>query len=52
LPGWFKSRDKNGDGQVLMSEYSRSWSSRMVREFEGYDKNGDGVVTPKEAAGK
>jgi hypothetical protein len=50
LPSWFKSRDKNGDGQVFMSEYSRSWSSRMVSEFRRYDTNDDGVVTAKEAA--
>lgn len=52
LPSWFKSRDKNGDGQVLMSEYSRSWSSRMVAEFSRYDTNDDGVITPKEVAKK
>jgi hypothetical protein len=28
LPSWFKSRDANGDGQVSMSEYSRSWNAR------------------------
>jgi hypothetical protein len=52
LPGWFKTRDKNSDGQVLMSEYSRSWSSRMVTEFRRYDLNDDGVVTAKEAERK
>jgi hypothetical protein len=49
LPSWFKSRDRNKDGQVSMSEYSRTWSERMVREFQRVDRNGDGVVTPKEA---
>jgi Ca2+-binding EF-hand superfamily protein len=52
LPSWFKTRDANGDGQVAMSEYSRSWSKRMVDEFGRYDLNGDGVVTAREAAGK
>jgi hypothetical protein len=52
LPSWFKSRDKNGDGQVLMSEYSRSWSSRLVAEFRRYDANDDGVITAKEVARK
>jgi hypothetical protein len=52
LPSWFKSQDKNGDGQVAMSEYSRSWSKSTVARFQGYDKDGDGVVTAKEAAGK
>jgi hypothetical protein len=50
LPSWFKSRDRNNDGQVAMSEYSRSWSERTVNEFRRYDRNDDGVVTPKEAA--
>jgi EF hand domain-containing protein len=52
LPDWFKSRDKNGDGQVQMSEYTRSWSSRMVAEFRRYDLNDDGVITSKEATKK
>jgi hypothetical protein len=52
LPSWFKSQDKNGDGQVAMSEYSRSWSKSTVARFQGYDTNGDGVVTVKEAKGE
>jgi hypothetical protein len=52
LPSWFKSRDANGDGQVAMSEYSRSWSDRTVSEFRRYDLDNDGIVTSKEAAGK
>jgi hypothetical protein len=52
LPDWFKSRDKNSDGQVQMSEYTRSWSSRMVAEFRRHDLNDDGVITPKEASKK
>jgi hypothetical protein len=50
LPGWFKSKDANGDGQVLMSEYSRSWSKSTVAEYRRYVLNDDGVITPKEAA--
>ena len=49
LPSWFKSRDANGDGQVAMSEYSRSWSNRTAAEFQRYDKNNDGMVTAAEA---
>jgi EF hand domain-containing protein len=49
LPSWFKSRDTNGDGQVSMSEYSRSWSSSTAAEFRRLDRNDDGVVTAKEA---
>ena len=41
---------RNGDGQVSMSEYSRSWSSRTVAEFQRYDRNDDGMITAKEAA--
>ena len=52
LPSWFKSRDENGDGQVEMSEYSRSWSDRTVSEFGRYDLDSDGIVTAKEATGK
>jgi hypothetical protein len=50
LPSWFKSRDRNKDGQVSMSEYSRSWTARLVRQFQDIDRNDDGVITPKEAA--
>jgi hypothetical protein len=50
LPSWFKSRDRNEDGQVSMSEYSRSWTARLVRQFQDIDLNDDGVITPKEAA--
>ena len=50
LPSWFKSRDKNGDGQVAMSEYSRTWSKQQVAEFRSYDANDDGIITPKEVA--
>ena len=49
LPTWFRMRDRNGDGQVAMSEYSRVWSRRMVNEFLDIDLNNDGVITPKEA---
>ena len=50
LPSWFKSRDANSDGQVSMSEYSRSVSQSMVSEFRRYDANDDGMITAKEAA--
>jgi hypothetical protein len=50
LPSWFTSRDSNKDGQVSMSEYSRSVSASMVAEFRRYDANDDGIITAKEAA--
>jgi hypothetical protein len=50
LPSWFKSRDTNGDGQVSLSEYSRTMSESTVAEFRRYDSNDDGMITAKEAA--
>lgn len=52
LPSWFKSKDKNSNGQVEMNEYSSSWSKSSAEEFRRYDKNDDGVITPREAAEK
>jgi hypothetical protein len=49
LPSSFKSRDRNGDGQIAMSEFSRNWSKRTVGDFRRDDLNGDGIITPKEA---
>ena len=48
LPSFF-SRDTNGDGQISMSEYSRTWSKSTVGEFRKYDVNDDGIITAKEA---
>jgi hypothetical protein len=50
LPSWFKSRDRNKDGQIAMSEYRSSWSKSAVNDFARLDANNDGVITPKEAA--
>ena len=52
LPGRFKAKDTNGDGQVEMSEFSHSWSKSTAEEFQRLDLNGDGVITAQEAAGK
>ncbi|MEM6799540.1 MAG: hypothetical protein AAF589_08500 [Planctomycetota bacterium] len=52
LPSWFVDRDKNGDGQVAMHEYSRTWSDSRAAEFARYDANGDGLLTPDEMVGK
>jgi Ca2+-binding EF-hand superfamily protein len=50
LSSWrFASKDANGDGQVSMSEYTRSWSERTASEFKRYDKDNDGMITPAEA---
>jgi len=48
LPSWFSQRDRNGDAQVAMAEYSSFWSPESAREFARYDINGDGIVTPQE----
>ena len=48
LPGWFATRDRNGDLQVEMSEYSDTWSDEIVKEFMAFDTNRDGVITTKE----
>lgn len=50
LPSWFRN-DADGDGQVSMHEFSRTWSESKAREFARYDQNGDGVITPAEAQG-
>ncbi|MEW4455847.1 hypothetical protein AB1L30_24475 [Bremerella sp. JC817] len=54
LPDWFTRNDLDGDGQVMMHEYTSSWSESKVAEFDSYDLNHDGVITPKECleAGK
>lgn len=49
---WITSKDKNGDGQVEMHEYTSSWSDRYVSEFSRYDIDGDGVITPQEYLAK
>lgn len=49
LPSWFEDKDRNGDGQVSMSEYSRRWTDSTARRFIGMDKNDDGLITPDEA---
>ena len=48
LPSWFRTRDRDGDGQVTLAEYAPEASVATVREFACYDTNGDGVITPQE----
>jgi hypothetical protein len=48
LPDWFARNDKNGDGQIAMSEYAATWSNSKADEFAKYDLNRDGVITPDE----
>ncbi|TWT90592.1 EF hand [Pseudobythopirellula maris] len=49
-PAWFTQKDRDGDGQVAMHEYARSWSDREVDRFYAYDKNSDGVIDAAEVA--
>ncbi len=48
IPTWFTRNDANGDGQIVMSEFSTTWSDSKVSEFNKYDINGDGLITPDE----
>ncbi len=48
IPDWFARRDRDGDGQVRMSEWTNRWTAESVEEFLEHDKNGDGVITPQE----
>jgi hypothetical protein len=49
LPSWFREKDRDKDGQVMMSEWTTQWSDAAVAEFSSHDRNGDGVITPAEA---
>jgi len=48
LPSWFKEKDRDRDGQVLMAEFTDKWTHDQLREYQKYDLNGDGVITPAE----
>ncbi|MCA9134573.1 MAG: hypothetical protein KDA45_15505, partial [Planctomycetales bacterium] len=48
LPDDFARWDANGDGQVLMNEFSSAWSQETLDEFLKWDLNHDGVITAQE----
>jgi len=48
LPDWFARSDADGDGQVLVSEYSSSLTSESLAEFQKFDLNNDFIITAKE----
>jgi len=48
LPDWFRERDANHDGQIMMYEYASDWTDELVMEFNRLDVNRDGIVTPQE----
>ena len=49
VPGFISERDKNGDGQVTMAEFSDDWTEDAVKQFFDSDFNRDGVITAEEA---
>jgi hypothetical protein len=49
IPGWFTSKDRDGDGQVAMAEYSSRWTEREADAFARYDADGDGFIGTEEA---
>ncbi|MCE9525032.1 MAG: hypothetical protein K8R36_03145 [Planctomycetales bacterium] len=48
MPDWFIKNDADGDGQIMMAEYSTSWTDSTAAEFAKLDLDGDGIITPKE----
>ncbi len=48
LPDWFREKDRDGDGQVMMSEFAREWTAEKAAEFDRLDLNHDGIITPSE----
>jgi len=49
LPEWFVLDDRDKDGQVSMSEFSKTWSDSVVAEYEKFDPDNDGYITAREA---
>ena len=48
LPPWFSQNDGDADGQVVMAEFSTSWSGQTLADFRQFDLNLDGIVTADE----
>ncbi|MDO4586776.1 MAG: hypothetical protein Q4C95_05690 [Planctomycetia bacterium] len=48
MPVWFIVRDRNGDGQLSLTEFAPTLSSNGVAFFGRLDQNGDGLLTPNE----
>lgn len=48
VPDFFARSDANGDGQVLMHEFSSSWDQATLEEFLKWDLNRDGIILPQE----
>ncbi len=48
-PPWFLELDKDGDGQVTLSEFAPEPTGQAISEFRRLDWNNDGVITLEEA---
>jgi Ca2+-binding EF-hand superfamily protein len=46
LPGWFRTLDKDGDGQISLEKWRKA--GKDVNEFRKYDLNSDGLITADE----
>jgi len=49
VPAWFVLRDKNGDGQISLTEFAPTLSPAAVNLFKQLDENGNGFIEPDEA---
>jgi len=48
LPAWFVEKDKDGDGQIQMSEFADQWTDELYDEFAALDLNNDGIIVADE----
>jgi hypothetical protein len=48
MPDWFIKNDADGDGQIMMVEYSSNWTESTAAEFAKLDLDGDGIITAGE----
>ena len=48
LRDWFLEKDRDGDGQIAMSEFGSLWTEQQAREFARLDLDNDGLITPRE----
>ncbi len=48
LPEWFKDRDQDKDGQIMLHEFTNEFNNAVIAQFQKQDLNGDGVITPGE----
>jgi len=52
VPGWFREKDADTDGQVSMAEYWSESDLSSIDAFNKLDWNGDGYITPRESMGR